>query len=73
MEDIEAKVKALRDEQKATLDHTIEAEYRERLAGLRRQAKMKEHKIVKQWAAKHLRLTKFIEQVGCRSIEPNAR
>ncbi|KAL8509033.1 hypothetical protein ACS0TY_016285 [Phlomoides rotata] len=76
MEDIEAKVKALRDEQKATLDR-IEAEYREQLAGLRREAEMKEQKLAEQWAAKHLRLTKFIEQVGCRSIgqsnEPNVR
>lgn len=72
MEDIEAKVKALRDEQKAALDR-IEAEYREQLAGLRREAEMKEQKLAEQWSAKHLRLTKFIEQVGCRSNEPNAR
>lgn len=70
-EDIEAKVKALRDEHKAAIDR-IEAEYREQLAGLRREAEMKEQKLAEQWAAKHLRLTKFIEQVGCRSIgQPN--
>nr|AKV71963.1 R2R3-MYB protein [Rehmannia glutinosa] len=74
MEEIEAKVKALRDEQKATLDR-IEAEYREQLAGLRREAEVKEQKLAEQWAAKHLRLTKFLEQMGCRSIngEPNGR
>ncbi|KAL8036635.1 hypothetical protein ABFS82_12G167700 [Erythranthe guttata] len=76
MEEIEAKVHALREEQKATLDR-IEAEYREQLAGLRREAEVKEQKLAEQWAAKHLRLTKFLEQMGCRSMggdhPPNAR
>ncbi|XP_061346900.1 transcription factor AS1-like [Gastrolobium bilobum] len=74
MEEIEAKIKALREEQTAALDR-IEAEYREQLAGLRRDAETKEHKLAEQWAAKHLRLTKFLEQVGCRSrlSEPNGR
>ncbi|KHN12041.1 Protein rough sheath 2 like [Glycine soja] len=58
----------------AALDR-IEAEYREQLAGLRRDAESKEQKLAEQWAAKHLRLTKFVEQVGCRSrlTEPNGR
>lgn len=74
MDDIEAKVKALREEQKTTLER-IEAEYREQLAGLRREAEMKEQKLAEQWAAKHNRLTKFVEQIGCRSVaaEPNGR
>ena len=65
---------ALREEQTAALDR-IEAEYREQLAGLRRDAESKEQKLAEQWAAKHLRLTKFLEQVGCRSrlTEPNGR
>nr|CAA06612.1 MYB-related transcription factor [Antirrhinum majus] len=67
MEEIEAKMKALREEQKASLDR-IEAEYREQLAGLRREAEVKEQKLAEQWAAKHLRLTKFLEQTGYRSI-----
>ncbi|XP_047979640.1 transcription factor AS1 [Salvia hispanica] len=75
-EDIEAKVNALREEQKATIER-IEAEYREQIAGLRREAEMKEQKLAEQWAAKHLRLTKFVEQIGCRSVAssdaPNAR
>ncbi len=65
MEEIEAKVKALREEQKGALDR-IEAEYREQLAGLRRDAEAKEQKLAEQWASKHLRLTKFLEQTGCR-------
>lgn len=74
MEEIEAKIQALKEEQKAVLDR-IEAEYREQLAGLRREAEMKEQKLAEQWASKHLRLTKFLEQMGCRSIagEPNGR
>ncbi|GAY57848.1 hypothetical protein WN943_017900 [Citrus x changshan-huyou] len=65
MEEIEAKVKALGDEQRATLDR-IEAEYREQIAGLRKDAEAKEQKLAEQWSAKHLRLTKFLEQMGCR-------
>lgn len=66
MEEIEAKIKALREEQKTTLDR-IEAEYREQIAGLRRDAEAKEQKLAEQWAAKHLRLAKVLEQMGCRS------
>uniref|UniRef100_A0A5B7B2B4 Putative transcription factor AS1 n=1 Tax=Davidia involucrata TaxID=16924 RepID=A0A5B7B2B4_DAVIN len=74
MEEMESKVKALREEQKAALDG-IEAEYRNELAGLRRDAEAKEQKLAEQWAAKHLRLTKFLEQMGCRPrfTEPNGR
>ncbi|XP_068341802.1 transcription factor AS1-like [Pyrus communis] len=74
MEEIEAKVKALREEQNAALDR-IEAEYREQLAGLRRDAEAKEQKLAEQWAAKHSRLSKFLEQMGGRPkiAEPNGR
>ena len=73
-EEIESKVKALREEQKATLDR-IQAEYREQLEGLRRDAEAKEQKLAEQWTAKHLCLTKFLEQMGCRPrlAEPNGR
>lgn len=63
MNEIEAKVKALREEQKATLDR-IEAEYKEQLAGLIRDAEAKEQKLADQWAAKQLHLTRFIEHMG---------
>lgn len=75
MEEIEAKVKALREEEKVTLDR-IEAEYKEQLAGLRRNAEAKEQKLAENWAAKHLHLAKFIEQMGGhqpRLSEPNGR
>ncbi|XAR68942.1 hypothetical protein NMG60_11000361 [Bertholletia excelsa] len=66
MEEIESKMRALREEQKSELDR-IEAEYREQLAGLRRDAEAKEQKLAEQWTAKHLRLSKFLEQVGAGS------
>ncbi len=66
MEEIESKIKALREEEKATLDK-IEAEYREQLASLRRDAEAKEQKLADQWAAKHMRLTMFLEQMGYTS------
>ncbi|KAI3889565.1 hypothetical protein MKX03_007509 [Papaver bracteatum] len=74
MEEIEMKVRALREEQKVSLER-IEAEYREQLAGLRRDADAKEQKLADQWAAKHIRLMKFVEQIGRQrpSIESNCR
>ncbi|XP_050224227.1 transcription factor AS1 [Mercurialis annua] len=74
MEEIELKMKALREEQKASLDR-IEGEYREQLSELRRDAETKEQKLAEQWQAKHLRLSKFLEQVACRPrhAEPNGR
>ncbi|XP_010529828.1 PREDICTED: transcription factor AS1 [Tarenaya hassleriana] len=65
MEEIEEKIKALREEQKTAMEK-IENEYREQISGLRRDAEAKEQKLADQWVAKHLRLTKFLEQVGCR-------
>ncbi|GAB2295754.1 Transcription factor as1 [Dionaea muscipula] len=70
MEEIEAKIKALREEQKASLE-MIEAEYRDQLAVLRNDADAKEHKLAEQWAAKHLRLRQFLDQFGCRTRLPD--
>ncbi|WOL15003.1 hypothetical protein Cni_G23784 [Canna indica] len=69
MEEIEAKVRALREEQQVALER-IEAEYKEQIAGLRKDAEVKEQKLVELWAAKHMRLSKFLEQVGCRQWPP---
>ncbi|XP_030542529.1 transcription factor AS1 [Rhodamnia argentea] len=63
MEEIEAKINTLREEQKASLDK-IETEYREQLAGLRKDAESKEQKLAEQWAAKHMQLSKLVEQIG---------
>ncbi|KAG1365783.1 transcription factor AS1 [Cocos nucifera] len=65
MEEIEAKVRALREQQQLALER-IEAEYMEQILGLRRDAEAKEQKLAEQWAAKHIRLTKFLDQMGCR-------
>jgi len=74
MEEFEAKIKALEEEERAALSR-IEAEYREELAALKRDAENKEQKLAEQWAAKHLQLTRLLEQIGCRAglLEPNAR
>ncbi|CAH8354632.1 unnamed protein product [Eruca vesicaria subsp. sativa] len=66
MEEIEAKMKALREEQKMAMEK-IEGEYREQLVCLRRDAEAKDQKLADQWTSKHIRLTKFLEQnMGCR-------
>ncbi|GAB4833810.1 Transcription factor as1 [Ancistrocladus abbreviatus] len=72
MEEIEAKIKVLREEQKASLER-IEAEYWEQLVVLRRDAEAKEQKLAEQWATKHSRLRQFLEQMGysSRLPEPN--
>ncbi|KAL0720890.1 hypothetical protein Bca4012_035489 [Brassica carinata] len=65
-EEIEAKMKALREEQKIAMEK-IEGEYREQLVGLRREAEAKDQKLADQWTSKHIRLTKFLEQhMSCR-------
>ncbi|GAB2235638.1 hypothetical protein Droror1_Dr00026069 [Drosera rotundifolia] len=69
VEEMEAKIKALREEQNASLER-IEAEYREQLALLRKDADAKEQKLAEQWASKHIRLRQFLDQVGCRSRLP---
>ncbi|AEC09428.1 Transcription factor AS1 [Arabidopsis thaliana] len=70
MEEIEAKMKALREEQKNAMEK-IEGEYREQLVGLRRDAEAKDQKLADQWTSRHIRLTKFLEQqMGCRLDRP---
>lgn len=63
LDEIEAKIRALREEEKAALER-IEAEYRDQLLGLRRDAEAKEQKLVEQWSTKHMLLAKFLEQIG---------
>lgn len=65
IEEVEAKISALRDEQKVFVER-MDAEYRDQIIGLRRDAETKEQKLAEQWSAKHARLTKFLEQMGCR-------
>ncbi|XAR68943.1 hypothetical protein NMG60_11000365 [Bertholletia excelsa] len=67
MEEKEAKLRALREEQTAAFDR-IEAQYREQLAGLRRDMEVKEQKLVERLAEKLIRLMKFLEQIASKEI-----
>lgn len=74
MEEIESKIRALKEEQNVALER-IEAEYREQVASLRKDAEAKEQKLAEQWANKQHRLSKFVEQIAGRPRlgEPNGR
>ena len=63
-EEYEAKMRTVRLEQAAAAER-VEREHREKVAELRRDAQLKEEKMAEQWAAKHARVAKFLEQVGC--------
>ncbi|PAN21481.1 hypothetical protein GQ55_3G444800 [Panicum hallii var. hallii] len=63
-EEYEAKMRNMRLEQAAAAER-VEREHREKVAELRRDAQLKEEKMAEQWAAKHARVAKFLEQVGC--------
>lgn len=62
IEEMEAKIRALREEQVVMLDR-IDAEYKEQISCLRRDAEAKEQKLAEQWAATQMRLSKFLEQM----------
>ncbi|KAG9449576.1 hypothetical protein H6P81_009541 [Aristolochia fimbriata] len=63
MEEVEAKIRSLREEEMAFLDR-IEGECREQLNAIQRDADAKEAKIVEMWVGKHAKLAKFVEQMG---------
>ncbi|KAB1211168.1 Transcription factor AS1 [Morella rubra] len=63
MEEIEAKIFSLREEEVAFLGR-IENEYREERSALQRDAESKEAKLVEAWCSKHLKLAKLVEQIG---------
>ncbi|KAK8966266.1 Transcription factor AS1 [Platanthera guangdongensis] len=65
VEEIEAKVTALREEQAAALER-IDAEFKEQLRLLWRDAIAKELKLQEQWAVKHASLSRGLEQLGSR-------
>ncbi|CAA7389694.1 unnamed protein product [Spirodela intermedia] len=60
--EIESRVRALREEQAAAVEK-IEAEFRDQLSALRRDAELKEQKLAEQWAAKHLQLARLLDQM----------
>nr|QOQ51799.1 asymmetric leaves 1 [Larix kaempferi] len=62
MEEIESKVRALREEESLYLDR-LESDYREQLSRIHRDAEIKEARMMEMWTAKHVQLTKFFEQM----------
>lgn len=65
MEEIEAKIRSLREEEMAFMSR-IEGEYREQQIALQRDAEAKEMKLMEAWCSKHVKLAKLVEQVGSR-------
>ncbi|XP_057459019.1 transcription factor AS1-like [Lotus japonicus] len=69
VEEFEANIKALQEEQTAALNR-IENACREQLGGLRRDAESKEQKLAEKWTSKHLRLTRLLEQMKIQTGAP---
>lgn len=65
-EEIEAKIRSLREEEMAYLSR-MEGEYREQLSALQREAEAKEGKLMEAWCSVHVRLGKLLEQIGSHS------
>ncbi|XP_031253005.1 protein rough sheath 2 homolog [Pistacia vera] len=70
MEEVEAKIRSLREEEMAFLGR-LESEYREQLTSLQRDAESKEAKLMEAWCNKHVKLMKLIEQIGVHSGHGN--
>lgn len=62
-EEVEAKIRALRDEERTYIER-VESECREQLSAIQRDADAKEAKLVEMWAGKHLKLLKLVEQIS---------
>ncbi|KAK4772882.1 hypothetical protein SAY87_027901 [Trapa incisa] len=66
IEEIESKINALREEEKATLER-IEVEHQEQLVGLRSDTKSREMKHFELWAKKHQQLVELVERMRSQS------
>lgn len=62
-EEIEGKIRCLREEEMAHLGR-IESEYREQLIAVQRDAESKEAKLMETWCSKHVKLAKLVEKIG---------
>ncbi|XP_057809560.1 protein rough sheath 2 homolog [Salvia miltiorrhiza] len=62
-EEIEAKIRRLREEEMAYVSR-MEGEYREQLSALQREAEAKEAKLMEAWCSVHVRLEKLLNQIG---------
>ncbi|KAK8935429.1 Protein rough sheath 2 [Platanthera zijinensis] len=65
MEEIEARVRELREEERVSLER-IEAECREKIMVVRRDAEAEEQKLAEFWARKHATLRRLVGQLSCR-------
>ncbi|KAI3726473.1 hypothetical protein L1987_66270 [Smallanthus sonchifolius] len=63
MEEIEAKIRCLREEETAALGR-MESEYREQLNALQGDAEGKEGKLMEAWSNKQMKLSKIVEQIN---------
>nr|XP_043617400.1 transcription factor AS1-like [Erigeron canadensis] len=63
MEEIEAKIRSLREEETTSLMR-MESEYREQLSALQRDAQGKEVKLMEAWSNKQMKLSKVVEQIN---------
>lgn len=66
MEEIEMKIRCLREEEMVYIGR-IEAEYRDQLIALQREADAKEMKLMEAWSTKHSKLGSIIDQIGIHS------
>lgn len=62
-EEIRTKIIALREEEESCLDR-LNAEYREQLSAIQRDADAKEAKMMEMWTSKHAKLARFLGQFG---------
>ncbi|XP_022759931.1 protein rough sheath 2 homolog [Durio zibethinus] len=69
MEEIESKIRSLREEEMAFLGR-IESECKEQWNVLQRDAETKETKLMEAWCSKHVKLAKLMEQIGCSAQSP---
>ncbi|KAK1433263.1 hypothetical protein QVD17_10172 [Tagetes erecta] len=63
MEEIEAKIRCLREEETTALGR-MESEFREQLNALQRDAEGKEGKLMEAWSNKQMKLSKIVEQIN---------
>ncbi|KAF8399159.1 hypothetical protein HHK36_015024 [Tetracentron sinense] len=67
MEEVEAKIRCLREEEMAFLCR-IESDCRDQLNAIQRDAESKEAKLVEIWSCKHVKLSKIVEQMGSHNF-----
>ncbi|KAL7090341.1 hypothetical protein ACP275_12G034700 [Erythranthe tilingii] len=62
-EEVEERIRRLREEEAAYVSR-MEAEYRDEMKGLHRDAEAKEDKLMEEWCSNHVKLVKLLQQIG---------